>query len=42
METTIYIHSRKQTWKPKKDPVKTVVLVKGGYMGFHVSCGEGN
>ena len=33
-------HSRKLTWKPKKGPIKTTVLLKGGYMGFHVSLGE--
>ena len=32
--------SRKLTWKPKKGPIKTTVLLKGGYMGFHVSLGE--
>ena len=35
-----YVHSRKLTWKPKKGPVKTTVLLKGGYVGFHVSLGE--
>ena len=25
---------------PKKGPIKTAVLLKGGYMGFHVSLGE--
>ena len=34
------IHSRKLTWKPKKGPIKTTVLLKGVYMGFHVSLGE--
>ena len=34
------LHSRKLTWKPKKGPIKTTVLLKGGYMGFHVSLGE--
>ena len=34
------IYSRKLTWKPKKGPIKTTVLLKGGYMGFHVSLGE--
>ena len=34
------IPSRKLTWKPKKGPIKTTVLLKGGYMGFHVSLGE--
>ena len=33
------IHSRKLTWKPKKGPMKTTVLLKGYYMGFHVSFG---
>ena len=37
-----YIHSRKLTWKPQKGPIKTTVLLKGGYMGFHVSLGEYN
>ena len=36
------IHSRKLTWKPKKGPVKTTVLLKEGYIGFHVSLGECN
>ena len=36
------IHSRKLTWKPKKGPIKTTGLLKGGYMGFHVSLGECN
>ena len=40
METTGSIHSRKLTWKPKKGPIKTTVLLKGYYMGFHVSLGE--
>ena len=31
--------SRKLTWKPQKGPIKTTVLLKGGYMGFHVSLG---
>ena len=34
------LHSRKLTWKPKKGPIKTTVLLKGDYMGFHVSLGE--
>ena len=34
------IHSRKLTWKPKKGPTKTAVLLKGDYVGFHVSLGE--
>ena len=33
-------HSRKLTWKPKKSPLKTTVLLQGDYMGFHVSLGE--
>ena len=33
------LHSGKLTWKPKKGPIKTTVLVKRGYMGFHVSLG---
>ena len=34
-------HSRKLTWKPKKGPVTTAVLLKGDFqMGFHVSLGE--
>ena len=36
------IPSWKLTWKPKKGPMKTTVLLKGGYMGFHVSLGECN
>ena len=36
------LHSRKLTWKPKKGPVKTTALLKGVYMGFHVSLGECN
>ena len=34
------LHSRKITWKPKKGPIQTTDLLKGGYMGFHVSLGE--
>ena len=34
------LHSRKLTWKPKKGPIKTTVLLKGGFLGFHVSLGE--
>ena len=34
------LHSRKLTWKPKKGPIKTTFLLKGAYMGFHVSLGE--
>ena len=34
------LHSRKVTWKPKKVSIKTTVLLKGDYMGFHVSLGE--
>ena len=34
------LYSRKLTWKPKKGPIKTTVLLKGDYMGFHVSLGE--
>ena len=34
------VPSRKLTWKPKKGPIKATVLLKGGYMGFHVSLGE--
>ena len=34
------LHSRKLTWKPNKGPIKTTVLLKGDYMGFHVSLGE--
>ena len=34
------LHSRKLTWKPKKGPIKTTVLLKGDYMGFHVSLEE--
>ena len=32
--------SKPTTWKPKKGPFKTTGLLKGGYMGFHVSLGE--
>ena len=35
-----HLHSRKLTWKPKKGPIKTTVLLKGYCMGFHVSLGE--
>ena len=28
--------------EPKKGPIKTIVLLKGDYMGFHVSLGECN
>ena len=35
-----YIHSRKLTWKLKKGTIETTVLLKGAYMGFHVSLGE--
>ena len=34
------VHSQKLTWKPKKGPIKTTVLLQGDYMGFHVSLGE--
>ena len=34
------VHSRKLTWKPKKGPMKTTVLLKGDFLGFHVSLGE--
>ena len=34
------IHSRKLTWKPKKVPINTGVLLKEDDMGFHVSLGE--
>ena len=33
-------NSRKLIWKPKKGPTETTVLLKGGYMGFHVNLGE--
>ena len=33
---------RKVTRKPKKDPIKTTVPLKGGYMGFHVILGKCN
>ena len=33
------LHSRKLTWKPKKGPIQTIVLLRGDYMGFHVSLG---
>ena len=29
-------------WKPKRGPIKATVLLKGYYMGFHVSLGECN
>ena len=35
-----WFHSRKLTWKPKKGPIKTTVLLKWGSMGFHVNLGE--
>ena len=34
------LHSWKLTWKPKKGPIKTLVVLKRDYMGFHVSLGE--
>ena len=34
------LHSRKLTWQPKKDPIKTAVPLNGDYMGFHVSLVE--
>ena len=34
------VHSWKLTWKPKKGPIKTLVLLNGDYMGFHVNLGE--
>ena len=34
------LHSWELTWKPNRGPIKTTVLSKGGYMGFHVSFGE--
>ena len=37
---SIDVHSWKLTWKPKRDPIKTTVPLKWGYMGFHVSLGE--
>ena len=36
------IHTRKLTWKPKKWPIRTTVLLKEDNLGFHVSLGEGN
>ena len=36
------VPSRKLTWKPKRGPIKTTVLLKGGYRGFHVTLGECN
>ena len=38
--TIILVHSRKLTWKPKKGPIKTPVLLKEDYMSFHVSFRE--
>ena len=40
MESWVHIHSRKLAWKPKKGPIKTIVPLKQGYMGFHVRLGE--
>ena len=34
------VHSRKLTCKPKKGPIKTTVLLKGGHVGFHLSLGN--
>ena len=34
------LHFRKLTWKPKKGPIKTTVLLTGDHMGFHVSLGS--
>ena len=34
------LHSRELTWKPKRVPIRTTVLFKEGYLGFHVSLGE--
>ena len=31
------LHSWKLTWKPKRNPIKTTVPLKWGYVGFHVS-----
>ena len=39
-EIITHIRSRKLTWNPKKGSIKTTVLLKGVYMGFHVSLGE--
>ena len=39
-QTTKDLHSGKLTWKPKKGPIKTTVLLKGDYIGFRVSLGE--
>ena len=36
------LHSQKLTWKPKWGPIKSTVLLKGDYMGFHVSLGDCN
>ena len=35
-----WVHSWKLTRKPQRGPIKTTVLLKWGYMGFHVSLGE--
>ena len=34
------LHSRELTWKPNLVPIRTTVLLKEGYLGFHVSLGE--
>ena len=36
----MYLYSRKLTWKPKKGPRKTTVLLKGYYMGFMLVWGS--
>ena len=34
------LHSWKLTWKPKRGPINATVLLKWGYMSFHVRLGE--
>ena len=36
----VAVRSRKLTWKPKKGPIKTTVLLQEDYVDFHVSLGE--
>ena len=40
--TSLPLHSRKLTWKPKRVPIRTTVALEEGYLGFHVSLGECN
>ena len=39
---SILVHSRELTWKPKRVPIRTIVSLKQGDLGFHVSLGERN